>query len=565
MKALMDRLMARQRHLLQNLEPPRPLPRLAPAVMAERRDSEHRAVEAAFEKLATGNILAAASLLEPHADGAQDTRTLTTLSRIRSASGRMDEALELLQRAEALDPTDNKVAFFLANHLQAMGRHQAAIAYRRRIAFTTLEAPAHAFVSLIATIVKASSGKSALASELRVALTGLRKAPDVTLPQLAEAARLIYTIDKMSADSLALLAEADPCPANHSESTVTWMTLASWCTAAGLAPDRLAEEGEPGRRPSAVELTGVTVHPALQWVPILGSPPSAIISGLAPDRIPLRNEDPASPMVTANATTALLRLPNAHRRVEKPALLLGGNGDYYHDTIEFVGVLAIAERLGLDRQLPLVVNENPAPHMAELLSLLGYGATPLVQVGRNAPAHFERLLITTRLAAGGSWFDPMLVRWYRNRLVEPLGTLPLTRRKLYLSRAGTTRRRLSNEAAAVAALMPLGYEVVYPEKMSVRDQIALFAQASHIVGPSGAALTNMIYAPPGAHVVVLQNGQLVQRGGDLPFEALAASCGHRATTLECAPSRLASGERAIDADLIANIDSLLGCAEPAAS
>lgn len=564
MKELMDRLMARQRHLLQNLEPPRPVPGLAPEVLAERRVGEQRAIEAAFEKLATGDILAAASLLEPHADGAQDTRTLTTLSRIRSASGHMDEALELLQRAERLDPSDNKVAFFLAELLQLMGRHHAAIAYRRRIAFTTRDAPAHAFVSLIGAIVKASSGKSTLVSELRVALTELRKAPDATIPQLAEAARLIYTIETMSADAVALLAEADPCPADESELTVAWTTLAAWCAVTGRVQERLAEEGEPGRRPCAVELTGVTVSPALQWVPTLGSPPSAMLSGLAPDRIRLRNEDPTSPMLMASASTALLRLPRTTQRVDQLALLLGGNGSYYHDTIEFVSILAITERLGLDRQLPLVVNESPAPHMTELLDLLGYGATPLLQVGRDAPAHFERLLVTTRLVAGTQWFDPMLARWYRRRLVEPLGTLPTSHRKLYLSRARSMRRRLSNEEAVVAALRPLGYELVYPETMSVRDQIALFAQASHIVGPSGAAFTNMIYAPPGARVVIMQNGQIVGRGGGVSFEALAASCGHRATTLGCAPSRLGSGERSIDADLLVDIDSLLGCADPAA-
>jgi hypothetical protein len=60
-------------------------------------------------------------------------------------------------------------------------------------------------------------------------------------------------------------------------------------------------------------------------------------------------------------------------------------------------------------------------------------------------------------------------------------------------------------------------------------------------------------------VVVLRNTQLGQHGGDVSFAALAASCGHRATTLECSPARLASGERAADADLLADIDALLRC------
>jgi hypothetical protein len=559
MKRILDRLMARQRQLIQNLDPPKQVPRPSADARAERRAAEELAIEAAFEKLSTGDILAAASLLEPHVDGAQDTRTLTTLSRIRSASGRFEHALELLQRADALDSTNIKVAFFLAELLQMMGRHQQAIPYRRRIAFTTREGTAESFISLIATIVKASSGKATLASELRVALSGLRKAPNMKPRDLAEAARLMFSIDALSSDAITLHAEGDPPPDDHVESRFSWVTLPAWCAAAGRVAHRIGEEGEPGRRPSAVEMEEVTVHPVLHWIPILDHPTPSVISGLAPARIRLRNEDPASPLLMASTSTALLRLPRSPKRFGHPALLLGGNGGYYHDVIEYISALAIAERLNFDRDLPLVINENPAPHMTELLRLLGYGNTPVIEIGRDAPVRFDRLLVTTRLAAGGRWFDPMLSQWYRKRLVEPLGDVPLGGRKLYLSRAGTTRRRIVNESAVFAALEPLGFELVRPETASVREQINLFAQADHIVGSSGAALTNMIFAPPGARVVVLQNKQLVQAGGDLYFDVLAASCGHHATTLECEPARLTSGERSVDADLMADVDTILRC------
>lgn len=559
MKRILDRLMARQRKLLDNLEPPRQVFRPSAATLAEHRATEERAIEAAFEKLSTGDMLAASTLLEPHVNGAQDTRTLTTLSRLRSAAGRFDDALELLRRADELDPTDNKVAFFLAELLQMMGRHQDAIPYRRRIAFTSSEASAESFLGLITTIVKASSGKPTLASELRVALSGLRKAPNVAARHLVEAARLIYSIEAMSADAIALHAEGDARAEEDVDRSFAWVSLQAWCGVTGRAADRIGGEGEPGRRPSAVEMDDVTVHPALQWIPFLDHPAPSVISGLAPGRIRLRNEDPASPVLMANSSTALLRLPRRVNRFDQLALLLGGSGGYYHDVIEHIGVLSIAEGLGFDRTLPLVVNEFPAPHMTELLCLLGYSGVPLIQIGRNAPARFDRLLVTTRLAAGGRWFDPMLARWYRKRLVEPLGTLPFARRKLYLSRAGTARRRLANEPAVFAALEPLGFELVRPETLSVREQINLFAQASHIVGLSGAAFANMVFAPPGARVVVLQNQQLMQAGGELDFEVLATSCGHQATTLACEPARLPPGERSVDADLVAEVDRVLRC------
>jgi capsular polysaccharide biosynthesis protein len=130
-------------------------------------------------------------------------------------------------------------------------------------------------------------------------------------------------------------------------------------------------------------------------------------------------------------------------------------------------------------------------------------------------------------------------------------------RKLYLSRSATSRRRIQNEAEVLEVLTPVGFECVRPETLSVREQIALFSQASHIVGPSGAAMTNMLFAPAGAHVVVLLTRHLVNGGGDAYFDALAQSCNHKARIEACEPVRLTPGKRAIDADVVVDIAKLL--------
>ena len=71
---------------------------------------------------------------------------------------------------------------------------------------------------------------------------------------------------------------------------------------------------------------------------------------------------------------------------------------------------------------------------------------------------------------------------------------PTPSRKLYLSRNDGWRRRITNEDEVIAALEPLGFEHIVIGSRTIREQAELFSQASHVVGPHGAAMTNMVFA-----------------------------------------------------------------------
>lgn len=555
--------MIRQRKLLESLEPQPQTNQTAttrvatPEEQATRLVEEQEAVEAAFLHLLDGQLDSALQLLQPHAARAQDTRTLTTLARIRSLQGEFNEAFELLGRAERLDPADAKVLYFTAELLKLRGRFGEEVLYRRRIAYAKADGPAEPYVRLIAAIAKsAPAGKEPPLAEIRLALNQITSAID-RIPELCtDVARSIFPIKPLSNEALRLYRAADPPQDGERDVSATWMSLPQWCARQAFALHRIGEFGSPGRRPMLAELHDAIVHPSFQWIPILDEG-SVALSGLASSRIRLRNEDPRSPLLMAGADSALFRLPRSVSLWKEPALLIGGNGSYYHDLIEYIGRLAVAERLGLSQDVPLVVNENLAPHQLELFGLLGIAPDRLMRVGVTTPVQFRRLLVPSRLAAGGRWFDKLLPTWYRQRM-QPFMHLPArATRKLYLSRSAMTRRRVDNESEVLAALAPLGFECVRPETLSVRAQIALFSEASHIVGSSGAAFTNMLFSPPRTRLVVLQNRHLVEGGGDLYFDALGKACGHLASTLSCRPVRVASSERAIDADVEVNVAQLV--------
>ena len=122
------------------------------------------------------------------------------------------------------------------------------------------------------------------------------------------------------------------------------------------------------------------------------------------------------------------------------------------------------------------------------------------------------------------------------------------------SLAGSFRALLANMkdvfAGEKSLLGPgLHWSLPYPIDEFIKVPITSVQRARSQVG--------WYFAPPGAEVIVLQNQHLLEGGGDLNFEALAAACGHAATTIGCMPVRVGPGERAIDADLTVDCDALV--------
>lgn len=77
------------------------------------------------------------------------------------------------------------------------------------------------------------------------------------------------------------------------------------------------------------------------------------------------------------------------------------------------------------------------------------------------------------------------------------------KRRIYLARSGGTHRALTNEAELIEMLEKIGFTVVHPGKLSLLEQISLFSSAEIIVGPTGAGMTNIIFAPTECKILIL--------------------------------------------------------------
>ena len=74
-----------------------------------------------------------------------------------------------------------------------------------------------------------------------------------------------------------------------------------------------------------------------------------------------------------------------------------------------------------------------------------------------------------------------------------------TKKRIFIER--THHRLPSNQGELAAALATLGFESVSVEELTLNEQIDLFHNAECIVGASGAAFTNMMFAGENLKVI----------------------------------------------------------------
>ena len=169
---------------------------------------------------------------------------------------------------------------------------------------------------------------------------------------------------------------------------------------------------------------------------------------------------------------------------------------YYHWLIDIAPKLAAAKRdLGASAgDLVFLYPGKLGSYEVELIELLGLLPSRVIDLHQTGGVTADA--IYTMPLPGFFSVHPRV-----STLRSALGVEPQPSRRLYVSRAG--RRRIENEDALFAMLESFGFEFVADVPRSVTAQIELFAEASHIVAPHGAALSNLIWCSRDTRILEL--------------------------------------------------------------
>jgi len=192
------------------------------------------------------------------------------------------------------------------------------------------------------------------------------------------------------------------------------------------------------------------------------------------------------------------RLPAARASLPRAAVFMAGGarGNYGHFLFDALPGLHALDRLQVLAQIPAAAPPL-RPWGREILQMAGLAARQI-----TAPAvRVDHLVYVTTLNAYLNRAGPLVAQTARRlQTAEPEGS----QAPVYLSRRAYVKRRLIAERRLEAALAAAGVRILRPERMSVRAQRAALSRCEALIGPSGAALANVMFLPRGARVIELR-------------------------------------------------------------
>ena len=135
-----------------------------------------------------------------------------------------------------------------------------------------------------------------------------------------------------------------------------------------------------------------------------------------------------------------------------------------------------------------------------------------VYLDQEKPCKVQELLLTSYTAPTGNYNKLLLVKLakrFRKWVVEEgqknsNQDLGHSKRKIYVSRANTYRRKISNESELLPIFNKYQFEIIFPENLRFEDQIKLYYSSSVLIGLHGAGLTNMMFMQPGSIVIEIR-------------------------------------------------------------
>jgi Glycosyltransferase 61 len=223
------------------------------------------------------------------------------------------------------------------------------------------------------------------------------------------------------------------------------------------------------------------------------------------------------------------------------------SGNYYHWLLDLVPRVLLLKHAAqnFSNYDALLLNGSRANYEREILAALGVPPEKVRYVDSR-----ERFQIASAVIP--SMDINVIAPWK----VYGLRDLPFSgkqnqHRRIYLSRARAAVRRIANEKQISEVMRHRNFEIVEPENLSWREQANLFAGASVIVAPHGAALANIVFCQLGTRVV-----EISTRAGYRDwYWQLAAVAGLSYEVLEAQRSRSFSGPYE-NADMIVSPENL---------
>lgn len=147
------------------------------------------------------------------------------------------------------------------------------------------------------------------------------------------------------------------------------------------------------------------------------------------------------------------------------------------------------------KNTPILTSASASGLFPKFLALLGLQDHPLIHI--DEPVRVRRLLLSSQAYVLDKGFTPKALGIYsRIRSSIPSGDSP---GRIYLSRRNfptKVGRKLLNEPEFGDVMESYGFTTVFPERLTLADQLLIYRNAKVIAGESGTAMLNRVFTEP---------------------------------------------------------------------
>lgn len=265
---------------------------------------------------------------------------------------------------------------------------------------------------------------------------------------------------------------------------------------------------------------------------------------------------------------ALIHLERRPTDQIEAGILLSADHDYnyFHWMVEVLPKLAMIDTLDDFHDYPLLVRGDLNPNLLRALALANRRNRRIIHLVPNAAYRIKHIIYPSDICrtvdreGGEILFESdclLSPRWLKASAVAIMQSLPLrfepaTKRPLFLTRQQGLRR-ITNIQDLEVWFGERDFAVETFQDVSLDYQIMRSERAEIFVAVTGAAVTNMMFCPPGSNIIVLMSSH----HGQNPYvwQQLATCFGHR-LTLVVGPRRFARFEHPIHDNYSIDIELL---------
>lgn len=205
------------------------------------------------------------------------------------------------------------------------------------------------------------------------------------------------------------------------------------------------------------------------------------------------------------ACFSLKSLPG--RYIASPCLLIKRPWwrNYGHWLVDGAALLALASAVRMPSEWHIVIGAHESKSMrAVMLDTIKLIAPniPVLEHRDDETWTFSHLIYITPVHIPPMFKSPEAMSSLRSLLLCQQLSKEGARR-LFVARKAGDKRDLRNQEDLVHECSRYGFEVIYPERYSIYEQVKIFSSAEAIIGVKGAALTNIMFCSRLSSVMVL--------------------------------------------------------------